>query len=71
MMQALGAVIEHLGDQPGARAADTALLNKLVDFLYDTENGHSTDWAIPKVSNAASAAIRPTSRDGGLLPPHR
>ena len=51
MMQTLGAVIEHLGDQPGARAADTALLNKLVDFLYDTENGHSTDWAIPKVSN--------------------
>jgi hypothetical protein len=51
MMQTLGAVIAHLEAQPGCGPADSALLNKLVDFLYDTENGHRTDWAIPKVSN--------------------
>ena len=51
MMQTLDAIIIHLEAKPSRHAADTALLIKLVDFLYDAENGHSTSWAVPKTGH--------------------
>jgi hypothetical protein len=47
MLQTLDAVMAHLEAQPGYHAADTALLMKVVEFLYNTENGHRTSWAVP------------------------
>ena len=80
MMQTLNAVIEQLETAPAYNAADTVLLFKLVDFLYDAETGHRTSWAIPKTGHrpkgqqlgylgrrAVAAAEMQKLIDGGML----